>query len=99
MVVEQGTTAIVEFNRGDRCKPDWKTFSVWDNGGEFSCELINSGELPRDAPTNAFREKLNALTMACRIVDMMRGDEIDFDFRLDDEDERAIMGDVQLVTS
>lgn len=76
---------VVEDARG-------RWWSVWDNGGEAGVELVNSGEVARFAPLTWHSTTLNAATVAYRVAAMMRGEDVDWDYRLDDDADRALRG-------
>jgi len=56
-----------------------------DNGGEVNVSRVNSGALPVSVP-----EILQAATMAYRIACVLRGEPIDYAYRLDDDDDRIL---------
>lgn len=60
------------------------------NGGEIMVGEINSTKLDRSVPTRWFGEPLNEATIACRIAMVLRGEEINYEERLDADCQEAL---------
>lgn len=61
----------------------YAVWSITDNGGEFVVAKVNSPELPRSIPYLGSRCGIvDAGTTAYRIAMAIRGDKIDWDFRM-----------------
>ena len=71
-----------------------ENFGVWhfvhDNGGELMVERVNSGELAVAVPLTWFGIRLNDATVAMRLAMVLRGEPINYDERMDEEDEQIL---------
>ena len=63
---------------------------VIDNGGELMVERVNSGKPGRAVPLTWHELPLNEATVAYRIACVLRGRDIDYRERLDDDDQAAL---------
>jgi len=81
-VGESGRTWLVE------------NFGVWyfvhDNGGELMIDRVNSGEIAVAVPLTWWGIRLNDATVAMRLAMVLRGEPIDYDERMTDEDESIL---------
>jgi len=59
-----------------------KSYLVWDNGGEVGVELLNSGRSDR-FPMRWWSIALDSGTLAYRLCQVITGEPIDYDFRMD----------------
>ncbi len=66
------------------------TWIMHDNGGEFMVGRVNLDEYKRAVPLTWHDEVLNAATVAGRIADVLLGQDIDYEWRLSDEDEETL---------
>ena len=64
---------------------------VSDNGGEWNMERLNLGELPTSIPDSWHGFPLNEATMAMRMAAVIRGEPIDYDERMTDEDQATLI--------
>jgi hypothetical protein len=69
-------------------------YDVWtltDNGGEINVERINEPDTLRSVAATYWSAKLNAATLAYRVACAMRGDAIDYEYRLTDDDQARLL--------
>lgn len=64
---------------------------IHDNGGEWNLERLNMGELPTSIPEDWFGIPLNEATMAMRMAAVIRGEPIDYEDRLTDDDQATLI--------
>jgi len=65
--------------------PSSVKFLLWDNGGEWGVERVNSGELARFVPTCWFGCPRGPLIMLARVLAVLRGEEVDWQMNLDEQ--------------
>jgi hypothetical protein len=54
---------------------------ITDNGGELNVERVNHADTLRSVPCTYFSMALDGSTMAYRVAMVLRGDEIDYEYR------------------
>jgi hypothetical protein len=62
-----------------------------DNGGEWNMQRVNVDDLPTSIPTSWHGFPLNEATMAMRLAMVLRGEPIDYDERMTDDDQATLM--------
>lgn len=66
--------------------PLYDYWLLTDNGGEVNVERVNCPETMRSVPMTAWREQLDAATIAYRIACVMQDTPIDYDLRMGAEE-------------
>ena len=64
------------------------TYCVWDNGGEYGVQKVNARRLPTFAPV---ADSTNAGTVAGRVAALIRGESVDLQFSLSDEEDLDLL--------
>lgn len=75
---------LCDESRHDRLVPSYEWIYLCDNGGEFNVGRINQVPTFSVAYTDGYGCKLDGGTMAYRVWAVLRGEEIDYDFRCAD---------------
>jgi hypothetical protein len=76
-----GSIILLDESRHNRLVPSYDWLYLCDNGGEFNVGTINKGSVV-SVPYTDYHTVLDGGTMAYRVACAIRGDEIDYSFRL-----------------